>query len=122
MGDKRNLRGLYRLGQWHGEDGRARIPGGKIVPVLAFTLYVFIGGYALFLLGFAIFMYFENQKFGDNQFTMKLLPPPSRTGSAARAVAEAALAASRPSGDWTPVAAPHAEKAPAPAKTASSLR
>jgi len=31
-------------------------------------------------------MYFENRKFGDNQFTIKLLPPPPRIE-----VAQAAL-------------------------------
>lgn len=39
-------------------------------------LYLFLFGFTFFLLGFSIFMYFEEKKFGDNQFTMKLLPPP----------------------------------------------
>jgi len=46
--------------------------------VLAYALYLYLSGFALFLLGFSIFMYFENRKFGDNQFTVKLLPPPPR--------------------------------------------
>ncbi len=44
--------------------------------MLAALFYLFMFGFALFLLGFSIFMHFENRKFGDNQFTMKLLPPP----------------------------------------------
>lgn len=78
--------------------------------MLALTLYAFFGGYALFLLGFAIFMYFENQKFGDNQFTMKLLPPPPRLETPAAREAEPAAetpAAPKvplsPIADWTPV-------------------
>lgn len=78
--------------------------------MLAYTLYGFFGGYALFLLGFAVFMYFEGQKFGDNQFTMKLLPPPPRLerelvdlqGGAFQAGAVQALSATA---DWTPVPA-----------------
>lgn len=46
--------------------------------MLAYALYFYLSGFALFLLGFSIFMYFENRKFGDNQFTVKLLPPPPR--------------------------------------------
>jgi hypothetical protein len=46
--------------------------------VLTYALYLYLSGFTLFLLGFSIFMYFENRKFGDNQFTMKLLPPPPR--------------------------------------------
>jgi hypothetical protein len=49
--------------------------------VLAYALTVFLGGFALFLLGISIFMYHENRKFGDNQFTVKLLPPPPRKAS-----------------------------------------
>jgi hypothetical protein len=41
-------------------------------------MFAFLSGFALFLLGLSIFMYFEGRKFGDNQFTMKLLPPPSK--------------------------------------------
>ncbi len=36
----------------------------------------FLFAFAFFLLGFSVFMYFEGKKFGDNQFTIKLLPPP----------------------------------------------
>jgi hypothetical protein len=50
--------------------------------VLAFTAYLFLGGFALFLLGLSVFMYFEGRKFGDNQFTVKLLPPPPKRDSA----------------------------------------
>jgi hypothetical protein len=39
--------------------------------------YLFLSGFAFFLLWLSIFMYFENRKFGDNQFTVKLLPAPS---------------------------------------------
>ena len=46
--------------------------------MLAYSLYLFFSGFALFLLGFSVFMYFEARKFGDNQFTMKLLPPPPK--------------------------------------------
>ncbi|HKP94967.1 MAG TPA: hypothetical protein VJ385_04340 [Fibrobacteria bacterium] len=46
--------------------------------MLAYALTVFLLGFALFLLGFSVFMYRENRKFGDNQFTVKLLPPPPR--------------------------------------------
>lgn len=46
--------------------------------MLATILYVYLAGFALFLLGFSVFMYFESRKFGDNQFTVKLLPPPPR--------------------------------------------
>jgi hypothetical protein len=49
--------------------------------VITCAVYLFLSGFALFLLGFSIFMYFENRKFGDNQFTVKLLPPPSRMTS-----------------------------------------
>ena len=76
--------------------------------MLALTLYLLFGGYALFLLGFAVFMYFENQKFGDNQFTMKLLPPPPRTAPARPLEAAVPAAAPReaaPVSDWTPVPA-----------------
>lgn len=44
--------------------------------MITYAAYLFLSGFALFLLGFSIFMYFENRKFGDNQFTVKLLPPP----------------------------------------------
>jgi hypothetical protein len=44
--------------------------------VLAYAATVFFSGFALFLLGLSVFMYHENRKFGDNQFTVKLLPPP----------------------------------------------
>jgi hypothetical protein len=49
--------------------------------VLATAATIFFSGFALFLLGFSVFMYHENRKFGDNQFTMKLLPPPPRKAS-----------------------------------------
>lgn len=49
--------------------------------MLATAATVFFSGFALFLLGFSVFMYHENRKFGDNQFTMKLLPPPPRKAS-----------------------------------------
>jgi hypothetical protein len=76
--------------------------------VVALSLYLFFGGFALFLLGFAVFMYFENQKFGDNQFTMKLLPPPvkSAAGASFEAAHPAALhGESAPHPDWTAVPA-----------------
>jgi len=40
-------------------------------------LYLLLFAFTFFLLAFSVFMYFEEKKFGDNQFTMKLLPPPS---------------------------------------------
>lgn len=49
--------------------------------MLATAATAFFSGFALFLLGFSVFMYRENRKFGDNQFTMKLLPPPPRKGA-----------------------------------------
>jgi hypothetical protein len=49
--------------------------------VLTYAITTFMSGFALFLLGFSVFMYRENRKFGDNQFTMKLLPPPPRKGA-----------------------------------------
>ncbi|MDQ3003069.1 MAG: hypothetical protein M3Y08_17630 [Fibrobacterota bacterium] len=49
--------------------------------MLAYAATFFFSGFALFLLGFSIFMYHENRKFGDNQFTVKLLPPPPRLAS-----------------------------------------
>ena len=49
--------------------------------MLAYAITTFFSGFALFLLGFSIFMYRENRKFGDNQFTVKLLPPPPRKAS-----------------------------------------
>ena len=49
--------------------------------MLALATSAFFTGFALFLLGFAVFMRRENRRFGDNQFTIKLLPPPPRKGS-----------------------------------------
>lgn len=49
--------------------------------MLAYAITTFFAGFALFLLGFSIFMYRENRKFGDNQFMVKLLPPPPRKAS-----------------------------------------
>jgi hypothetical protein len=49
--------------------------------VLAYAAATFFSGFVLFLLGFSVFMYRENRKFGDNQFTVKLLPPPPRKAS-----------------------------------------
>jgi hypothetical protein len=49
--------------------------------MLAYLATAFLAGFALFLLGLSLFMSRENRKFGDNQFTMKLLPPPPRKGS-----------------------------------------
>jgi hypothetical protein len=51
--------------------------------MLAYLFYLYLTGFAVFLLGLSIFMYIENRKFGDNQFTMKLLPPPARFAAAA---------------------------------------
>jgi hypothetical protein len=48
---------------------------------MTLALSAFLSGFALFLLGFSVFMYHENRKFGDNQFTVKLLPPPPRLAS-----------------------------------------
>jgi hypothetical protein len=61
--------------------------------VLTYTLVFFLG-FALFLLGMSVFMYLENQKFGDNQHTVKLLPPPPKRSPAVLA-AEAMVMA-----DW----------------------
>ena len=49
--------------------------------MLAYAITTFFSGFALFLLGFSLFMHRENRKFGDNQFTVKLLPPPPRKAS-----------------------------------------
>jgi hypothetical protein len=49
--------------------------------VLVYAATVFFSGFLLFLLGFSLFMHRESRKFGDNQFTMKLLPPPPRKGN-----------------------------------------
>lgn len=49
--------------------------------MLACAATAFLSGFALFLLGLSVFMYRESRKFGDNQFTMKLLPPPPRKGN-----------------------------------------
>ena len=57
-----------------------RISGCYTRIVLAYAATAFLSGFALFLLGLALFMSRENRKFGDNQFTMKLLPPPPRKG------------------------------------------
>lgn len=77
--------------------------------MFALSLYLFFGGFALFLLGLAVFMHFENRKFGDNQFVMKLLPPP--VPSASMGALEAADTASVPNraiplSDWTAVPEP----------------
>jgi hypothetical protein len=45
--------------------------------LMATLPFFFIFGFSVFLLGFSVFMYFEEKKFGDNQFSIKLLPPPS---------------------------------------------
>lgn len=50
--------------------------------MLAYAAAAFFSGFALFLLGFSLFMRRESRKFGDNQFTMKLLPAPPRKGCA----------------------------------------
>lgn len=100
----------YTSGDCQGfPDGQRQGPQGRIWLVLALALYLFFGGYALFLLGFAVFMYFENQKFGDNQFIMKLLPPPGKAAAAASletALPAAIQAESAPLSDWTAVPAP----------------
>ncbi|MEO6098482.1 MAG: hypothetical protein ABIW76_23545 [Fibrobacteria bacterium] len=49
--------------------------------MLAYAATSFFSGFALFLVGLSVFMYRENRKFGDNQFTVKLLPPPPRKAS-----------------------------------------
>lgn len=48
--------------------------------MLAYAAAAFFTGFALFLLGISVFMHRESLKFGDNQFTVKLLPPPPRMG------------------------------------------
>jgi uncharacterized membrane protein len=50
--------------------------------VFVYAVTVYFAGFLLFLLGLSLFMHRENRKFGDNQFTMKLLPPPPRNGYA----------------------------------------
>jgi hypothetical protein len=59
----------------------SKISGCYNPSVLAYAITAFFSGFALFLLGFSVFMYRENRKFGDNQFTVKLLPPPPRKAS-----------------------------------------
>lgn len=49
--------------------------------MIAYAAAAFLSGFALFLLGISEFMRRESRKFGDNQFTMKLLPPPPRKGA-----------------------------------------
>jgi len=49
--------------------------------VLAYAATAFLTAFILFLLGLSVFMSREDRKFGDNQFTMKLLPPQPRKGS-----------------------------------------
>ena len=68
--------------------------------VLAVGLYLFLSGFSLFLLGLSIFMYYEGRKFGDNQFMVKLLPPPPK------AVQEAVIEAPERKSDWISVGAP----------------
>jgi hypothetical protein len=82
--------------------------------VLAYAAYAFLAGYALFLLGFAIFMYFENQKFGDNQFTMKLLPPPPRLAPDSRPGTAAVQVREAPGQDWVAVPGSSVSAAPDP--------
>ena len=59
----------------------SKISGCYNPNVLAYAATTFFSGFALFLMGFSVFMYRENRKFGDNQFTVKLLPPPPRKAS-----------------------------------------
>ena len=44
--------------------------------MMAGWIFFLLFPFCLFLLGFSVFMYFEERKFGDNQFSVKLLPPP----------------------------------------------
>jgi hypothetical protein len=79
-------RGAPACGFWARRTGRyvgAWTPGKSACytrKVLAYAAAAFFSGFALFLLGFSLFMRRESRKFGDNQFTMKLLPPPPRKG------------------------------------------
>lgn len=57
--------------------------------MLYYTFFAFLSGFALFLLGLSVFMYFEGRKFGDNQFTVKLLPPPPSRRDPSMLTAEA---------------------------------
>jgi hypothetical protein len=80
------------------------------------VLGAFFGGFALFMLGFSVFMHFETLKSGDNQFTVKLLPPPPRLKQEPPAApAKEAL----PASDWTAVPVV-AGRAPAAGARASS--
>ncbi len=56
--------------------------------MMELMLYVFLGGFLLFLMGMFIFMHFENRKFEDNQYMVKLLPPPPRLATAPVVVEE----------------------------------
>lgn len=94
---------LYRMVHQASLPWTEKFPGCYNHSVLAYALYGFFAGYALFLLGFAVFMYFENQKFGDNQFTVKLLPPPPRLEAPCLANLGGAVLASEATADWTPV-------------------
>jgi hypothetical protein len=60
--------------------------------VLAYAIYIFFSGFSLFLLGLSIFMYHEGRKFGDNQFTIKLLPPPPKLSEAETVKTQAVVA------------------------------
>lgn len=83
--------------------------------MLPVVLCAFFGGFALFMLGFGLFMHFEARKFGDNQFTVKLLPPPPRLKR--EASADQAL----PAADWTAVPSDAAREPAAGARPASTL-
>ncbi len=104
---------MYRPGHPLRRHGRAVPPRAILRKVLAYAAYAFLAGYALFLLGFATFMYFENRKFGDNQFTMKLLPPPPRLAPDVRAESAAVQVRAMSGQDW--VAVPGSEVSAAPA-------
>jgi hypothetical protein len=86
--------------------------------VLPIVLSAFFGGFALFMLGFSVFMHFEARKSGDNQFTVKLLPPPPRLNQEPPA---APAKEGLPAADWTAVPVDAARVRAAGARASSTL-
>lgn len=72
--------------------------------MITYTLYFLAAGFAIFLVGMSVFMRRENRKFGDNQFTVKLLPPPPRIPAVVMVPEFATMTVSAPSkSDWTAI-------------------
>ena len=56
------------------------------------------------MLGLGVFLHFETRKFGDNQFTVKLLPPPPRLNQESPAAVAPAKEGDQ-AADWAAVPA-----------------